>query len=1148
MSAINFVVRNGAGNLEHGAVGGEGANDALFVSAGNDISLNLDKSQIASFAQDGQALLITLTDGQVIVVQGYFAADGSEQNDLFISSDGLLTDVNLTSSGSGTYYATYTEQDVFGKWSPDDDLYFSGERVEAAVIAPADDQVGMLAAPFLLGLGPLGLLGAGLGAVVLGSTETNPPDPTGPTIPEVHILEGTKDAGHIVNAADHADGVDIGGTGTVGATVHVVIGDASHDVVIGADGTWTVQFTPTEIDTGTYEIEVGVTVTLGTQSVTIEDVLVVDTEASVTFDEDLVGGNGVVNAAEAAGGTVLSGTTQAGSTVTVIMGTHTYTAVVTGTTWSVSVPATDITGGEYEQTVTVNAVDNHGNPATTTGSFTVDTLTSVTLATATIGGNGVVNAAEHAAGITVTGTAQAGASVVVTMGGVSHTVIATAGGIWSAGFSATDVVAGTYDATITAVATDQAGNTASTSGTVHIDTEMAVTVNTAGIESDGIVNFVERADGITLTGTAEAGSSVVVSMNGHSHTVTALANGTWSANFAAGEIPSGEVNAPVSVTATDTAGNSATATGSVAIDTFVNLLTHTTGQPGGADHTVNGSETGQAITLGGMVEMGSTVNVTLGGVSMAASVTANGAWSVTFPAGSLAAGEYATSMVVTATDHAGNTTSLTEVVQVDTVAGDVTLSPNPIETDDTVNAVEVSDGVLIHGTATPGLTVTVTLGGASHEVVAASNGTWSSLFLHSEVPDGTYDAPISASITDAAGNSKTVTDMVHIDTEVVPFTVTTPVTADNTINRAEATAGVTVSGTVEVGSTVVVVLGGVTKTVAADATGHWSANFASSTFQSAEYTANLTATATDHAGNVSVITNTVQVDTIVNHLTIAGPVEGDDLVNRAEALDGIRLNGTVEAGSSVMVTFEGVTHAATVAANGNWTVNFSGAEIPGGEYTAHVTVAATDHVGNTRSITDTFAVDTTPPDAPLIESYTRSGAGVRALSTSITDDAIDISQVSATGQVTTVNHTTTINTAFNEMDFNFSQAIPNGSHLVMTATDDSGNHTSTLFVLEETSNNVVNVNNVGLDRFDIEAIDLQFAEDSVLTLSARDLESLCAHSNTLTIHGGVDDTVHIAGATNTGNTTDIGGHTYEIYSLGTNGGSLIIDESITVVT
>ena len=82
----------------------------------------------------------------------------------------------------------------------------------------------------------------------------------------------------------------------------------------------------------------------------------------------------------------------------------------------------------------------------------------------------------------------------------------------------------------------------------------------------------------------------------------------------------------------------------------------------------------------------------------------------------------------------------------------------------------------------------------------------------------------------------------------------------------------------------------------------------------------------------------------------------------------------------------------------------------------------------------------------------------------------------------------------------------------------------------------------------IMAIDLQFAEDAELTLSASDLESLCAHSNTLTIHGGADDTVRIDGATSTSETTEIAGKTYLHYELGDNGGTLIIDESINVIT
>jgi len=296
------------------------------------------------------------------------------------------------------------------------------------------------------------------------------------------------------------------------------------------------------------------------------------------------------------------------------------------------------------------------------------------------------------------------------------------------------------------------------------------------------------------------------------------------------------------------------------------------------------------------------------------------------------------------------------------------------------------------------------------------------------------------------------------------------------------------------------------------------------------------------------INDTVRVDTIVNRLTMTTPVEGDNIVNRAEASDGITLTGTVEAGSTVSVTFEGVTRTATVTSSGNWSVTYGAHEVPAGEYTTTVTINATDAVGNTRAMTETFAVDTTPPEAPLIESYTRSGPGVRGLTTSLTEDTVEIAQIDGSGKVSAVDYTVSEDTYYNELDFSFRTPIANGSHLVITASDDAGNSTSTLFVLEETLTNVVDLGNQGLGVFDIEAIDLQFAEDSVLTLTASDLHALCAHSNTLTIHGGADDTVNILGATATGDTTEIGGRIYNIYAMGDQGGSLIIDDEIHVMT
>ncbi len=1335
MSAIDFVVRDSAGAIQHGSVGGDGITTQLIVSNGAQVSLNLDRDQIASFEQEGGALKITLVDGQVIYVDNFFAPGGTAQADLFISANGQLAEVELVPGPNGTFYSNYIAEDMTGKWSPDDQLLFAGREDPIVTAASDNPAAGMLvpfAAPAVI-LPLLGLIGVGAGTTVLDSSETRDPP-----IPEGEILSGTKDTGDVINAEDQADGTEITGTGTVGATVTVTVGDDTQTTVVGEDGTWTVTFPPDQVGPGTYEEPVTVVVSKNGEELTITDTLVVDTEASVTFDEDAVGGDGTVNAAEV-GGVILTGTTEAGSTVLVTTGGVTYEATVDGTTWTVALPPGAVIDGEYQQAVTVEATDAYGNSATTEGSFTVDTETSITMNTGAIGGDGTVNAVEHAGGVTVTGTAEAGASVLVTIGSAQASVIAGIDGTWTASFATAQIPGGTYGQTVTAVATDAAGNTASTSGTIKVDTELTLTVNAATVEANGIVNMAERSDGVAITGKSEPGSTVTVEMGGVTHTAVTAANGTWSvvysaseippgtydapirvtsvdtagntasvnasiridtessvsinapvegdnvinasersdgvvltgttepgstvivtfgsatlaatvapngtwtatfpasavapgtytttaianavdangnsssatitvqvdtetsvsvntanvegdgtinfverengvtltgqaeagasvvvqfgaanrtvmadedgnwsADFGKADIPTGETTASVSATATDIAGNTATANGSVKIDTFVNRLDITSGEVGG-DGVINKAEAAAPVTINGVVEQGSSVVVTLAGVSYNATVAADGNWTVTFPAGSLPPGEYATEITVAATDRAGNTAAISQDVLIDTVVGEVALSPDPIEIDDVINATERSDGVLIEGTATPGLTVTVTLGGASHQVVAGPDGTWSSLFAAGEIPPGTYTAPITASITDSAGNSKTVSDSVAVDTEI-NFALNKPVEGDNIVNHAEASNGVQLSGTVEAGSRVTVVYGGSTQTVTANANGTWSLTVPASAVAAGEYNQSFTATATDKAGNTSIITHTVRIDTLVNELSMDRPVEGDDVVNRVEAQDGITITGEVEAGSTVFVTFEGTTRQATVAANGSWTVNFTGAEVPQGEYDAAIKVDATDAVGNTKSITETISVDTAPPEAPQIVSYEQVRGGLRQFSTEMSDEAIDIHTVSKAGVVTDTSYTTTENTYYQELYYNFTAPIPNGSHLVITATDDAGNNTSTLFVLEESLTNTVDIHNAGLSGFDIEAIDLQFAEDSQLTLTAKDLEALCSHSNTLTVHGGVDDTVTILGATDSGETTDIAGRTYKIYDFGTHGGTVIIDEEVHVVT
>ncbi|MGJ8610627.1 MAG: Ig-like domain-containing protein, partial [Octadecabacter sp.] len=1231
MSAINFVVRDNTGNISTGSVAGEGVPASLIVGSGADISLNLTQGQIISYTRQGQALEITLVDGRVITIEGYFSMEGGTENELFLSADGYLTEVDLTQGAGEDYFANYIQDDGIGKFAMNDDLYFmrGADVMLADAYVPADDEVGMLGAA-LGGLAPaLGWGGAaaaaGAAALVAGGGGSSG---GGSTLPTVAVVSGTLEGNdHTVNEVDHSNGVDIAGTGTPGAEVEVTIDGHTETTTVDVDGNWAVVFEPADIDTGEYTTPIDVTITNEGGTVTITDTLVVDTiigvdmttaggddgvinaveyEGGVTLTGVVTGGDsvvvtidgveyvavvdgstwtldvdssvlgegeytteititatdvagnsasstgtvvvdtvigvtmdatggtdGVINATEFAGGVMLSGTVTGGDSVTVTIGGVDYAAVVSGSTWTLAVDSSALGEGEYTTDITVTATDAAGNSASSTGTVVVDTVLDVDMS-ATGGSDGIINATEFAGGVTLSGAVTGGDSVTVTINGVDYAAVVS-GTSWSLDVSSSVLGEGEYTQGVTVTATDGAGNSSSTSGSVVVDTVTSVTVDTTSVGgSDNVVNGVEQGNGVTLTGTAQPGASVVVTFGTVSTTVIATASGTWSASYAAGDVPTGELDVPVTAVATDAAGNTATATGSVTVDTFVNNLELTSNSAGGTDGVVNFDESGESITMAGTVEAGSSVSVNLHGVTMAATVDASGNWTVTYPGGTLPGGEYDTTVTVTATDAAGNTSSLSEPVTVDTVAGDLALSTQPIEIDDVVNLVEQSDGVIINGTATAGLTVTVGLGDATLNVVAGSDGTWSVNFPASMVPEGTYESAITASITDAAGNYKEVSDTVSIDTEVVPFNFSTDaVEGDDIINGAEAADGVVLSGVVEAGSTVMVEFGGQSVAAVVASDGSWSASFPASAIAGGEYTASMTATATDAAGNTSVITDTVVVDTLVNNLTSTDPVEGDNVVNAAEAADGITLGGTVEVGSSVMVTFEGIERAATVDAAGNWTVDFAASEIPGGQYEANVTIDATDANGNTDSITDTFTVDTVAPDAAEIQSINVSPAGVNSIITDAPDGDATITEITSAHQSNELaDQDDAVALGSDSMYYSFDTPLPNGSHLVVNETDDAGNSNATFVVLEETGTNGVDLG--GLSDFNIGSIDLGYAQDAELTLDLATLEGLSDVDNNLIIHGSdVDsDTVTLVGATDSGSSTVIEGKSYDIYTMG----------------
>ncbi|WP_417254224.1 Ig-like domain-containing protein [Celeribacter sp.] len=1043
MLGIQYSVRDGAGTVTTGTLSLSGNSETIAVEAVEDISLNMSSAAISGYTREGGDLVIELIGGKTIVLDGFFEGE----HDLLLSERGLMTKVDFMAEDEGQLVAAYQDIDLTGKWSEYDQLAFLDlERVEP-VVAP------LVAGAALSGLGAAGAAAAVAGAgVILGGGGDDGGDggTKDTTPPTVSINAGVESTEDYVNGEIYDSGsFTISGEGEAGSSVTVEVGSGSQTVVVGEDGTWTTEFDSETIDTGEYTTDVTVTaIDEAGNSTTVTDTLVVDTEAE-DLSFDTVEGDDVINIVEASDDVIVSGQSEAGATVVV----------------------------ELEGQVVETTVDEDGT--------------------------------------------------------------------WSVTFDGDALPDGTYDSTVTATVTDAYGNAATYTHDIAIDLEASVSVDSDSAGGDGTVNLSEMNAGVTLTGTGEAGASVTVTVEGVERTTTVGEDGTWSVLYENGTLPEGTYTTDVSAVSTDLAGNTTSATGAFEIDTETGVAIDA-GHSGG-DETINLSESQQAMNFTGTAEAGATVVVTLAGVSVTTVADASGNWTASYPAGTLSGGEYDTTLTAVSTDAAGNTDTTTSTVHVDTVAGNITLT-TPIEGDNVINAAEASDGVWITGTATAGETVTVTLVGVSHTVTSTSSGTYSAFFAASEITAGEYDSTVTATLTDAAGNSTTVQAAVEIDTFVSNFAETgVQGGADGVVNAAEAQAGVALSGTVEVGSTVTVTYQNQSYSAAVDGAGNWSATIPATALPSGEGTSDVTISATDPAGNTSSLTETITYDTYVNELDLTADAGGDMFLNLAEVNAGATLTGTVEAGSTVYVTLDGVRREAAVANDGTWTVTYEPGEISEGTYDADVLIEATDAAGNTRSETTTITVDT-EINEPVVESVTRGVDGVRSISISESDDDITVHALDEDGTTTEISHSD-----YNlgeETLLNFGSEVSNGDQIVIASEDEAGNQSDTLLVLDTTNERPegayfeVDLDNAGLDQFDLGAIDLQFVNGGQVTLSADDLDRLVGEDGSLTIHGGEDDKVVLEGAELTGQSTADNGQSYDIYTLGDD--EVLVDQDVEV--
>jgi hypothetical protein len=428
------------------------------------------------------------------------------------------------------------------------------------------------------------------------------------------------------------------------------------------------------------------------------------------------------------------------------------------------------------QSYAVSAIarDIAGNPSTATNTTVAIDATAPTAPTvAEIAGDSVVSAAEALAGVTLTGTGEAGATVRVIWGGTTKTGLVAANGTWSLLFGTTELPQAQGASVVSISLTDAAGNVSPTlSRVVSIDTldsTPPATPTLGTVAGDSVVSGAEALAGVTLAGTGEAGATVKVLWGSTTKSSTIPPDGAWSLDFGTSELPQAQGASTVAVTATDAAGNvSPTLSRVVVIDT----------QGPVAPVIANGPLTNLALpTFSGSAEANAKVRVSVdlagnGSVDAIYETTASaaGSWSVntqapaagtTLVSGSMGAG-FADKVGVTlvqntvaaaAIDAAGNTGAVATA----SIARDASIPAAPVINtvagDNIINLAERGT-ITISGTvsgASSGQPVTVTWGGTSKTVTAAGTS-WSTSFSVGEIPaDGA--APVTAISQSATGVS-----------------------------------------------------------------------------------------------------------------------------------------------------------------------------------------------------------------------------------------------------------------------------------------------------------------------------------------------------------------------------------------------------------
>ncbi len=809
-----------------------------------------------------------------------------------------------------------------------------------------------------------------------------------------------------------SDGSDLSGNAEPGSLIQIdVNGDGKTDYTTVTDdsGSWSITFEPA-LENGS-EVKVTATDKAGNESgpsvstidaqgpnIQVNDVLTNDTTPEL-------------------GGTIDDPT----ATIIVSLNDEQYVATNNGDGTWILADNTLPSLADNSYTVTVTATDEVGNQGTATGVVVIDTNAPTVPAAPSTPELNPTNGSE------ISGTAEAGSEVLVDVDGdgiSDYTTVADGNGDWSI-TPDTPLADGT---TVTATASDEAGNESAPATVVVDGVAPIVTVN------DATTNDATP----TLTGSVDdATASVTVTVDGADYPATNNGDGTWT--LADDTLASLADNSyTVTVTATDEAGNQGVASGTLVVDTVGPIVTAN-------DVTTN--DTTPAL-VGTVNDVTANITVTVNGVDYPATNNGDGTWTLadnTLP--SLADNSY--TVTVTATDEAGNQGTITGTLNIDTVAPD-----SPV-----INA---GNGTEISGIAEANSIVRLDVdsdGMPDYTTAADENGNWS-VTPDSPLNNGTE---VVATATDKAGNTSAPATST-INTSAATVTFNNEVTNDDTPPLSGTISNPTAN--------VVVSLNGTDYPATNNGDGSWT--LADNTLPSlADNSYTVTVTATDEAGNQGVASGTLVIDTTGpsngdGSNSIAFNDGGDELLSETESVS-VSLSGQVEVGATIdsILVSDGNTNISipttNITVDGSGVVTVNNLNLSGlSDGLITVFMEVTDAVGNTGTVTDTTILDTSVSGGVIGEPIvsfdsitTDSGTGgdfITSDTTLVLTGTINTSEAT----LLTVNVSGTIYTEGTDPELTIdgsgnwvldlsNATLSLGTHSVIaTVTDEAGNSESSL--------------------------------------------------------------------------------------------------------